>query len=80
MPKGLLQVVHVNNWIVALTLESDKADITVYDLLNATITTTMQVVTLTKLVNNKNDFLTIEVNTQSGTKECGLWARPFSCL
>ena len=40
MPKGSLQVVHVNNnhWIVASTLESDgKADIIVYDSLNSRI-------------------------------------------
>ena len=44
MPKGSIQVVHVNNnhWIVASTLECDKADIIVYDLLNATMSTTMQ--------------------------------------
>jgi len=39
MPISSLQVVHVNthHWIVASTLESNKADI--YDSLNATITT-----------------------------------------
>ena len=51
MPKSSLQVVHVNNnhWIVASTLENNKADIIVYDSLNATIS--MQVI-LAKLVNS----------------------------
>ena len=67
MPKSSLQVVHVNtnHWIVASTLESSKADITVYDSLNATITTIMQVI-LAKLVNSKDDYFTVEarqVNT-----------------
>jgi len=81
MPKSSLQVVHVNtnHWIVASTLESNKADITVYDSLNATITTTMQVI-LAKLVNSKDDYFTIEarqVNTQSGTKDCGLFSAAY---
>ena len=76
-------MVHVNNnhWIVASTLESDdKADIIVYDSLNLRITTTMQVI-LTKLVNSKNDYFTIEarqVNTQSGTTDCGLFSAAYS--
>ena len=79
MPKDSIQVVHVNNnhWIVASTLECDKADIIV--AIWFTISTTMQVI-LAKLVNSKNDYFTIEarkVNTQSGTKDCGLFSAAY---
>ena len=80
-PKSSLQVVHVNNnhWIVASTSENNKPDIIAYDSLNATIYTTMQVI-LAKLVNSKNDYFTIgarQVNTQSGTKDCGLFSAAY---
>ena len=54
----------------------NDVDITVYDTLNASISTTTKVI-LAKLVCTSQDLLTIEaskVNTQSGTSDCGVFA------
>ena len=77
LPKGSLQILHINNnhWIVVSTLKND-VDITVYDSLNAIISTATQII-LAKLLYTNQDLLTVEVskvNTQSGTFDCELFA------
>ena len=82
-----LLCLHINNnhWIVALTMKNG-VDITVYDSLNASISTTTKVI-LAKLVCSyqpcMQDLLTIEaskVNTQSGMSDGGMFACAYVAI
>jgi len=76
-----LQIIHVNNnhWVVASTMNCEKADITIYDSLYSVVTTDTQVL-IASLLNTQEDSFKIQmpkVNKQSGTRDCGVFAAAY---
>ena len=78
---GSLQIVHISNnhWVVVSTLNCHKADISIYDSLNSSVSMETQAI-LARLLRTKNDSFTIQIaklNKQSGTNDCGVFAAAY---